>query len=57
MVASPTKLRIGMRQKEVHDLIGMPNDSNTYTTGKTFIPFYFGKDAYRFETFYKKEGS
>ena len=51
------KLRIGMGQKEVQDLIGMPNDSHTYTTGKAFIPFYFGKDAYRFETFYKKEGS
>lgn len=51
------KLRIGMGQKEVQDLIGVPNDSHTYTTGKAFIPFYFGKDAYRFETFYKKEGS
>ncbi|WP_144151525.1 hypothetical protein [Paraburkholderia sp. BCC1885] len=51
------KIRIGMGQKEVQDLIGMPNDSHSYSTGKAFIPFYFGKDAYRFETFYKKEGS
>jgi hypothetical protein len=51
------KVRIGMGRKEVEDLIGAPNDSHSYTTGKAFIPFYFGKDAYRFETFYKKEGS
>lgn len=51
------KIRIGMGQKQVEDLIGAPNDSHSYTTGKAFIPFYFGKDAYRIETFYKKEGS
>jgi hypothetical protein len=51
------KVRIGMGQKQVEDLIGAPNDSHDYTTGKAFIPFYFGKDAYRIETFYKKEGS
>jgi len=51
------KLRIGMGQREVEDLIGAPNDSHQYVTGKAFIPFYFGKDAYRFQTFYKKEGS
>ncbi|MFM0039928.1 hypothetical protein PQQ53_19275 [Paraburkholderia strydomiana] len=51
------KLRIGMGQREVEDLIGVPNDTHSYTTGKAFIPFYFGKDAYRIETFYKKEGS
>jgi hypothetical protein len=51
------KLRIGMGEKQVEDLIGTPNDSHLYTTGKAFIPFYFGKDAYRFQTFYRKEGS
>jgi hypothetical protein len=51
------KLKIGMGRKEVEDLIGHPNDSHTYVTGKAWIPFYFGKDAYRFQTFYKNEGS
>ncbi|WP_144148693.1 hypothetical protein [Paraburkholderia sp. BCC1884] len=51
------KVRIGMGQREISDLIGQPNDSHTYQTGKAFIPFYFGKDMYRFEQFYKKEGS
>jgi len=51
------KLRIGMGQREIADLIGQPNDSHSYATGKAFIPFYFGKDMYRFEQFYKKEGA
>ncbi|GHD69231.1 outer membrane protein assembly factor BamE [Jeongeupia chitinilytica] len=50
------KLQIGMSQRQVEDLIGNPSDTKTYTTGKAWVPFYFGKDAYRFETFYKKEG-
>ncbi len=51
-----TKLQIGMSQRQVEDLIGTPSDMKTYTTGKAWIPFYFGKDAYRFETLYKNEG-
>ena len=51
------KLKLGMGKKEVEDLIGQPNDTHAYVTGKAWIPFYFGKDAYRFETFYKREGS
>ncbi|AOY01400.1 outer membrane protein assembly factor BamE [Jeongeupia sp. USM3] len=50
------KLQIGMSQRQVDDLIGTPSDTKTYTTGKAWVPFYFGKDAYRFETYYKKEG-
>ncbi|BCL77320.1 hypothetical protein JHS3_30560 [Jeongeupia sp. HS-3] len=50
------KLQIGMSQRQVEDLIGNPSDTKTYTTGKAWVPFYFGKDAYRFETYYKKEG-
>lgn len=43
------KIRIGMGQKEVEDLIGVPNDSHDYVTGMAFISFYFGKDAYRIQ--------
>ncbi|WP_432722185.1 hypothetical protein R0381_001826 [Jeongeupia wiesaeckerbachi] len=50
------KLQIGMSQRQVEDTIGNPSDTKTYTTGKAWVPFYFGKDAYRFETYYKKEG-
>ncbi len=51
-----SKLQIGMSQRQVEDLTGQPSDMKTYTTGKSFIPFYFGGDAWRLETYYKKEG-
>jgi hypothetical protein len=51
-----TSLQIGMSQRQVEDLIGTPSDIKTYVTGKAWIPFYFGKDSYRLETFYKNEG-
>jgi hypothetical protein len=51
-----TKLRIGMSQKEVKDLIGYPTDEGVYATGKAFIPFYFGSDKVRWEMAYKGQG-
>jgi hypothetical protein len=50
------KLEIGMSQRQVEDLIGAPNDSDSHITGKSFIPFYFGGDTYRMEAYYKGEG-
>ena len=50
------KIKVGMSQKQVHDLIGQPTDQKTYTTGKMFIPFYFGDDMSRFEESYKGMG-
>lgn len=50
-------LQIGMSQAEVEDKIGRPSDMKTYVTGKAWIPFYFGTDAHRFETYYKGVGS
>lgn len=51
-----SKVRIGMSTKQVADLIGQPNDTNTHITGKSFIPFFFGGDTHRTETFYRNEG-
>lgn len=34
------KLKIGMRQREVEDLIGPPTDEDGHITGKGFIPFF-----------------
>lgn len=51
-----TKLRIGMSEKEVKDLVGNPTDEGQYVTGKAFIPFYFGADRIRWEMAYKGEG-
>jgi len=45
-----------MSMKEVYDLIGVPTDTKTYSTGKAWIPFYFGRDMARTEALYKGEG-
>jgi len=50
------KLRIGMTQRQVEDLIGRPDDEDSHITGKAFIPFFFGGDTHRLEAFYKNEG-
>ena len=50
------KLEIGMRQVQVENLIGRPNDLSNHITGKQFRPFYFGGDTQRIEAFYKGEG-
>lgn len=50
------KISKGMSMKQVEDLIGPPTDSSDYTTGKAFIPFYFGNDTMRKIQLYKGEG-
>ena len=50
------KLRIGMGQRQVEDLIGRSDDEDSHITGKAFIPFFFGGDTHRLEAFYKNEG-
>lgn len=51
-----TRLKIGMPQQQVLDLIGQPTDQGAYVTGKAFIPFYFGSDRSRWEMVYKGQG-
>ncbi len=51
-----SKIKTGMSQKQVHDLIGDPTDSANHSTGKAFIPFYFGSDVMRWEDLYKGQG-
>ena len=51
-----SKIQVGMTKKQVSDLIGHPTDENSYSTGKVFIPFYFGTDARRTSWFYKGLG-
>lgn len=50
------KLQLGMSIGHVHDLIGQPTDQKNYSTGKAFIPFYFGSDMMRMEELYKGQG-
>lgn len=49
------KIKEGMSQKQVTDLIGIWTDSEHYTKGKAYIPFYRGKDSVR-TAYYKGEG-
>lgn len=50
------KIKEGMSQKQVMDLIGMWTDTEHYQTGKAYIPFYRGKDSVRTAYYYKGEG-
>jgi len=50
------KVQLGMSKKQVQDLLGAPTDQNSYSSGKAFIPFYFGNDARRSSWFYKGVG-
>lgn len=51
------RIRLGMRQREVEDLIGRPTNEDSHITGKSFIPFYFGGDTHRIEAIYRGEGT
>lgn len=51
-----TRLKIGMSQQQVTDIVGQPTDQGAYVTGKAFIPFYFGSDKTRWEMAYKGQG-
>jgi len=51
------KLKLGMTQGQVHEILGQPTDTKSYQTGKAWIPFYFGPDVMRTDEFYKGVGS
>ncbi|MBV1914014.1 MAG: hypothetical protein KUG72_01430 [Pseudomonadales bacterium] len=51
-----SKVKIGMSYRRVLDIIGDGTDYDTYTTGKAWIPFYYGSDRWRKDVYYKKEG-
>jgi hypothetical protein len=50
------KIQPGMRENEVMKILGPPDDSKAYITGKAFIPWYYGPDATRFAAYYKSKG-
>ncbi len=50
------KVKVGMSEGRVYDMIGHPNEVKTYLTGKSWIPFYFGPDTHRKEALYKGMG-
>ena len=51
-----SKVQLGMNKHQVKELIGAPTDENSYSTGKVWIPFYFGNDARRSSWYYKGMG-
>ena len=50
------KIQVGMTEPQVAAILGVPDDSKAYITGKAFIPFYFGPDQSRFACYYKGKG-
>jgi hypothetical protein len=45
-----------MTMSDVHALIKAPDDMSRHESGKRWIPFYYGNDAQRVETYYVGEG-
>lgn len=50
------KVKVGMRMQEVINILGAPTDQNSYSTGKAWIPFYYGDDVRRTSYYYKGLG-
>jgi hypothetical protein len=50
------KVTEGMTEPQVSAILGVPNDSNAYVTGKAFVPYYFGPDQTRFACYYRGQG-
>ena len=52
------KVTKGMPSEQVQEILGAPTSTNSYPTGKGWIPFYcwWGGDAYRTDFIYKGKG-
>jgi outer membrane protein assembly factor BamE (lipoprotein component of BamABCDE complex) len=50
------KVKVGMSEQEVREVLGPPTQENEYVSGKAFIPFYYGPDRTRRAYFYKGMG-
>jgi len=51
-----SKIKVGMSEQEVREILGPPTGENEYVSGKAFIPWYFGPDRTRRGYFYKGMG-
>jgi type IV pilus biogenesis protein CpaD/CtpE len=51
-----SKVQAGMSARQVHAILGEPDNVNAYLTGKSWIPFYFGGDTARTDWMYKGMG-
>ncbi|HXC53213.1 MAG TPA: hypothetical protein VN634_20160 [Candidatus Limnocylindrales bacterium] len=50
------KIQDGMADTDVRRILGEPDSSKSYMTGKQFIPYYYGPDTGRTEYIYKGLG-
>jgi outer membrane protein assembly factor BamE (lipoprotein component of BamABCDE complex) len=49
-------IRTGMSDTDVRRILGRPDDSSAYLTGKAWIPFYYGTDTHRSDWMYRGVG-
>lgn len=50
------KVSAGMTDIDVRKAMGEPDSSNSYQTGKAWIPFYYGPDTARADWIYTGQG-
>lgn len=50
------KVELGMNDSQVRKILGDPDDSNAYMTGKAWIPWYYGSDTHRTDWMYRGKG-
>lgn len=50
------QIELGMNDTDVRRVLGDPARSNSYMTGKNFIPFYYGPDVSRSDWMYPGVG-
>ena len=51
-----SKIQLGWSEYEVRKLLGEPDNTNAYMTGKAWIPFYYGPDTARTDWMYTSKG-
>jgi hypothetical protein len=51
-----SKITPGMPESDVREILGDPDNQNSYMTGKAWIPYYHGPDTSRSDWMYKGQG-
>lgn len=54
--AKLSSIKEGMSDTEVGKIMGFPDNTSSYMTGKAWIPFYFGPDTTRTDWLYRGQG-
>jgi len=51
-----SKVELGTDDETVRGILGPPDKTSAYMTGKSWIPFYYGPDTHRTDWMYKGQG-